>query len=243
MSQLHEGLKNKDLKDLVNPKFEIDTFRSKMGNDEDVSVLSFDVTGHQAADDLVNFIEKGYDFVLDADVSSGEVDNNIFKVFVEIERGAKLVRNIEDLIYGLSELCDCSDWKFRYYKDSDSKPLSEISKVVPTNAQAYRLKVDSVFENDMRFFFRRTPLDYVMLEENIFTFKRPFASPIRMNLVNMGTRTEILNDLAGTIRIDEASMSETIWLTKYFGDYNITKYGDHFVFENDNTVLVLQLVK
>lgn len=243
MNNLHEGLKNKDLKDLVNSQFEVDTFRSKMGSDEDVSVLSFDVTGHQAAADLVNFIEKGYDFVLDADVSSGEVENNIFKVFVEIERGPKLIRNIEDLIYGIGELCDCGDWKFRYYKDNDSKPFSEISKNIPTNAQAYRLKVDAVFENDMRFFFRRTPLDYIMLEDNVLSFKRSFTNPIKMNLVNMGTRTEILNNLAGTIRIDETSMSETMWLTKYFGDYNITKYGDHFVFENDNTVLVLQLVK
>jgi hypothetical protein len=64
-----------------------------------------------------------------------------------------------------------------------------------------------------------------------------------MELVNYGTRTDILNNLAGTIRIDETSTSETMWLTKYFGDYNITKYGDDFVFENDNSVLVLKLTK
>jgi hypothetical protein len=64
-----------------------------------------------------------------------------------------------------------------------------------------------------------------------------------MELLNYVTRTDILNNLAGTIRIDETSTSETMWLTKYFGDYNITKYGDDFVFENDNSVLVLKLTK
>lgn len=242
-SNLREGLKNHDLKDLIDPVFDIDSYRSKMGSDEDVSVLSFTVTGNQAAQDLVNFIEKGYDFVLDADVSSGEIDNNIFKVFVEIERNSELIKNIEDLIYGVSELSDQKDWQFRYYKDNNKKSIFDLSNNVPTTAQAYNIKVNSVFESDLRFFFRRTPLDYVTLEENLLTLKRAFANPVKMNIVELGTRTEILNNLAGTIRIDETSMSETMWLTKYFGDYNITKYDDHFVFENDNTVLVLKLVK
>ena len=87
MHQLNEGLKPKDLKDLVKHIFEIDTYRSKMGSDDDIIVLSFEVTGHDPAQDLVNFIEKGYDFVLDADVSNGEVEKNVFKVFVEMEMG------------------------------------------------------------------------------------------------------------------------------------------------------------
>jgi len=243
MNQLLEGLKPKDLKDLVKPVFEVDTFRSKMGNDEDVIVLSFDVTGNAPATDMVNFIEKGYDFVLDADVSDGEVDRNSFKVFVEIERGRKSVSNIDDLLYGLDQLCEIGNWRFRYYKDVNSHPIEELSKVIPTTPATYKQKMDSVFESDMRFFFRKSPLDYITLEESMMTFKRCFNNSLRMELINYGTRTEILNNLAGSIRIDETSTSETMWLTKYFGDYNITKYGDHFVFENDNNVLVLRLIK
>jgi hypothetical protein len=208
-----------------------------------VIVLSFEVTGHDPANDMVNFIEKGYDFVLDADVSSGEVSKNIFKVFVEIERSRKVVEQIDDLIYGLEQLCSIGDWRFRYYRDMKSHPLPELKNVVPITSQSYREKMDSVFENDMRFFFRKSPLDYMTMEEHKLTFKRSYNSPIKMELINYGTRTEILNNLAGTIRMDETSTSETMWLTKYFGDYNITKYGDHFVFENDNNVLVLKLTK
>jgi len=242
MNQLSEGLRPNDLKDLVKNVFEIDTFKSKMGDDENIVVVSFDVTGNEAAKDLVNFIEKSYD-VLDADVSSGEVKKGVFKVFVELERNNKVVRQIEDIIYGLSNLTGSSDWRFRYYKNYQSQPLEDLSGTVPNSAQAYRSKIESVFENDLRFFFRRSPLDYMIMEDNTITFKRIFNSPVKMELVSYGTRTEILTDLAGTIRIDETSMGETLWLTKYFGDFNITKYDEHFVFENDNNVLVFKLTK
>ena len=243
MNQLHEGLKPNDLKDLIKPVFEIDTFRSKMGEDEDVVVISFEVTGNDPATDLVNFIEKGYDFVLDADVSSGEIGKNTFKVFVEIPRDRKISAQIDDIIYGIDQLADIKEWRFRYYRDTKTHELTELSRIVPTTPAAYKQKMDSVFESDMKFFFRKSPLDYMDLAENVITFKRSYNSPIRMELLNYGTRTDILNNLAGTIRIDETSTSETMWLTKYFGDYNITKYGDDFVFENDNSVLVLKLTK
>ena len=58
--QLYEGLKSEDLKDLIKNIFEVDSYKSKMGEDENVVVLTFEVTGHQAALDLVDFIEKGY---------------------------------------------------------------------------------------------------------------------------------------------------------------------------------------
>ena len=240
--QLCEGLKSKDLKDLIKNIFEVDSYKSKMGEDENVVVLTFEVTGHQAAKDLVDFIEKGYNFVLDADVSQGEDENGRYKVFVEIERNRKISRQISEMIYGLSELADCEEWKFRYYKDYHSKPLHEIDNI-PSTPEDYKAVMEGIFENEMRHFFRRSRFDYLTAENNIITFKRPFANPVKMRMLEYGTRTNILNNLAGNIRVDESSMSETMWLTKYFGNYNITKYGDHFVFENENSVMVFDLLK
>ena len=54
------SLKSKDLQHYVNEIFTIDNFKSKMGRDEDVSVLAFEVTDQEPAKDLMNFIEKGY---------------------------------------------------------------------------------------------------------------------------------------------------------------------------------------
>jgi hypothetical protein len=38
------------------------------------------------------------------------------------------------------------------------------------------------------------------------------------------------------------SYPEILFLTKYFGDYNISKYGDNFVFENQGKGLVLKRI-
>ena len=78
MHNLFEGLEQGDLKRLIHPELHIDEFKSKLGDDADVVVASFKVDNKEPANDLVNFIEKGYDWVLDADVSSGEMDDGSY---------------------------------------------------------------------------------------------------------------------------------------------------------------------
>jgi hypothetical protein len=80
------GLHANDLVDLVQPIFEIDSYQSKMGSDGDIAVVSFTVLEKGAADDLVQFIESGYNFVLDADATTGEQSDGYYRVYVEIER-------------------------------------------------------------------------------------------------------------------------------------------------------------
>ena len=48
------GLNQHDLEFTVDPIFEIDSYKSKMGDDQDIVVLSFSVSGEQPAKDLVN---------------------------------------------------------------------------------------------------------------------------------------------------------------------------------------------
>ena len=98
---LNESLHAKDLRDLVKPVFEIDSYKSKIGKDEDVCVLSFTVDHEDPAKDLENFFEMGYSFVLDADVSPGETDDGTYKVYVEIERSRHLGDQIFELIEGV----------------------------------------------------------------------------------------------------------------------------------------------
>ena len=243
MRQLCEGLKPNDLKDLIKTVFNVDTYKSVMGEDENVIVLCFDVANKEAATDFENFIEQGHNFVLDSDVSSGETDEGSYKVFIEIERGRKSISHIEDILYGLTQLSDIKEWTFRYYKDLQKHPLDKMKEMIPITPETYRAKIDESFDSDIRFFFRKSPMDYMMLEDNMLTFKRIFNNPVKMEILDYGTRLEMLTNLKGTIRIDETSTSETMWLTKYFGNYNITKYDDFFVFENDNTVFKFKLLR
>ena len=80
-----------DLVHLVDNVLEIDSYKSKMGDDANIAV-SFSVKNKHAADDPNEFIEKGYPFVLDSDVTVGEQSDGMYRVFVEIERNKSALR-------------------------------------------------------------------------------------------------------------------------------------------------------
>jgi hypothetical protein len=87
---LTEGLRSGDLRNYVSEVFTVDRFSSKMGEDQDIVVLGFHVQEKNPAVDLMEFIEKGYPFILDADMSAGEEMDGKYQVFVELERSPKL---------------------------------------------------------------------------------------------------------------------------------------------------------
>jgi hypothetical protein len=93
------GLRAQDLKDLVKKTFEVDSYASKMGEDDSIITLSFSLYDKSAAEDLVGFFEKGYQFVLDADATPGEQSDGTYKVFVEIERDSDAAENIHSLLF------------------------------------------------------------------------------------------------------------------------------------------------
>jgi hypothetical protein len=143
MNTLFEGLDPEDLKRLVTPLMGIDLFKSKLGEDSDICVLSIPVKGENPAKDLCNFIEKGYDWVIDADISSGELSNNRYIVFVEMERRKDIPEQILHMIDDMKNItCQTKkDWMFRYGKDEKSYPmtLKLLREKIPESPHAYRL--------------------------------------------------------------------------------------------------------
>ena len=105
-SQLLEGLQFKDLDGMMKSTIHVDEFSSKMGDDEDIIVVSFFVRSKQAARDLMAWFEKGYDFVLDADTSPGEIKPNRYLVYVEMRRRSTAGGNVEMLLDDLSTLTE-----------------------------------------------------------------------------------------------------------------------------------------
>jgi hypothetical protein len=139
--QLSEGLEYGDLARLIHTKLHIDEFKSKMGDDADIVILSLKVGGKEPANDLMNFIERGYDWVLDADISAGELDDGEYLVFVEIDRNPRAPEQIMKLMDDLMNLTeqDLSDWKFQYRKSPVEYELSEenLRKKVPLTPNNY----------------------------------------------------------------------------------------------------------
>jgi hypothetical protein len=141
-SKLKEGLEQGDLKRLVSSKIAIDEYKSKMGSDEEIVVVSFTLQGKEPALDLVNFIEKSYEWVADADVSSGEVFDGSYIVFVEIERTPDIAEQIVELLEDLERLTEyeVNDWKIEYAKTKQTiEPnVQSLKAAIPGTPHEYR---------------------------------------------------------------------------------------------------------
>ena len=145
--QLFENLEHGDLKRLVHPELHIDEYKSKMGDDSDICVISLKVSGKEPSADVVNFIEKGYDWVLDADVSSGEKEDGDYLVFIELDRNKDLPERIFRILSDLMNLTEQSleDWRVRYYKSSKDFDLTveTLTSIIPLSSEEYSKKYNN----------------------------------------------------------------------------------------------------
>lgn len=147
MIKIYEGLEYGDLKRLVKPVVSIDEFKSKMGSDADICVLAFTVLGKEPANDIVNFVEKSYEFVLDADCSSGEDFNGNYIVFIELDRTKEVPNQVVTIVTDLLNLTEqnINEWKFTYYKKADANDLTEenLEASVVTSPEEYKATYNS----------------------------------------------------------------------------------------------------
>jgi hypothetical protein len=234
------GLRQNDLEFTVDNVFEIDSFKSKMGDDKDIVTLSFAVKGEQPALDLVKFIETGYDFVLDADKTSGEQADGKYKVFVELERSKKSPNQILEILDGVKKISNQNDLRFRYYKNFRSQPADEsnINEQLPLDPGAYDIKTNQTQMENYKNFFADSYVDDVYMEGNEVHMKKKYADKLVFEFVDAGFKTQIVESIEGSIQIE--AFPEIIFLSKYVGDYNITKFGNKLVFENKGHCVVLR---
>ena len=139
---LCEALEYKDMVGMIKPTIHVDEFASKMGDDDDIIVVSFFVRSQQAARDLMNWFEKGYDWVMDSDVSPGEISPGRYLVYIELRRrssaGAKLADAVQDL-ETLTELTP-SDWTMHYQDQTVPFSHDEFDRLVPLSPKEYRAR-------------------------------------------------------------------------------------------------------
>ena len=242
--QLNEGLRPLDLKEMIYPTFEVDVHASKMGEDRDVCVMSFQVKDRAPAKDLMEFIEKGYYFVLDSDVSSGENEDGEYSVFVELPRSSNLAEHIREITYGVKKLTGIEDFKFRYHKQEAVHEVTEesLKSIIPSSAKEYDGLVSRVRTEGVKKFFSKTLMDDLTLDGDIITIHKPFNQQVKLRMVKEASTDAILEGSEDTITMDQESMSEIFWLTKVLGDYQINKVGDKFMFDNNGQAMLLQRI-
>ncbi len=242
MSKLNESLAPNDLKYLVSNIFEVDSYSSKMGSDKDIVVVSFTVEDKEPASDLVNFVERGYEFVLDADAAPHEAKDGRYNVFVEMERNRHVPEHILEMLHGLNKLTGIDNFKFRYYKSFKSMPADEqtLQEMIPVSKEDYNVIIKEHSLNNFHNFFNRSYLDSINVKNDDITFQKMYSDPLRMRILDAGPTRQIYENLEGTIMLEHKDMSEVLYITKYVGNYNITKVGKTFVFENERFAVVLE---
>lgn len=136
---LAEGLEYKDLDGLMKSTIHVDEFDSKMGDDADIIVLSFFVRDKAAAKDLVSWFEKGYDFVLDADRSPGEIKPNRYLVYVEMRRRSAAPSQIQEMLSDLETLTEFApnDWIMRIDGREYPWDAEQFAQLVPLTPNDY----------------------------------------------------------------------------------------------------------
>jgi|TARA_X000000950_G_C13742530_1_gene589176 hypothetical protein len=232
------GLVKDDLKFLVDSIIEIDSYKSKMGEDQDIVTLAFSVTGQEPAKDLENFVEKGYPFVLDADVSSGEQPDGTYKVFVELERSKDVPMQILELADGVTKLSDLEGFRFRYHKNFKSKDLNNenIAETIPFDSDSYVARIKETNLENYKNYFTNSYAESVEMKDDVLTVKNTYSQPVSFKVMDFGKDIDIKES------INMEDMAEVIWLTKYLGDYNINKYGKDLVLENQGYVLKIRRI-
>ncbi len=242
MTQVNESLKAGDLRNFVKKVFEIDSFKSKIGDDEDIVTISFTVDHEDPAKDLENFIEMGFDFVLDADVSPGELDDGTYKVYVEIERNRHAPEQIRELLDGVEKITGIDNFRFRYFKSFKSKEASEenLAAEIPLDKESYKLKAQNNKLDNFQEFFVTSYADEIKLLDESISFKRTFSGPVTFDVVTSGNRLEVYESIKGPMVLESKDMAEVMFLTKVIGNYNINKVGDTFIFENSNWAVALK---
>jgi hypothetical protein len=129
-----------DLKGQLRDEITVDEYAAKMGMDSDIVTVTFITHSNLAAKDLVTWFERGYDFVLDASVSEGEIEPGIWLVFVEMDRRSKVPNRICTLLSDLETLTDIKlkDWTVDIEGDKIAADEERIRDKMILNPNEYK---------------------------------------------------------------------------------------------------------
>ena len=151
---LNEGLDYHDLEGQMIPTVTVDEYAAHMGTDSEIVTLAFTIKSEAAGNDLVDWFERGYDFVLDAQVSEGEVKPGQYLVFVEMNRRSSVPKRIIELLDDLETLTaiPVKDWTIIVDEEEYSPEEDVLKQVITISPHDYRETVEVEEEeiNEMR---------------------------------------------------------------------------------------------
>ena len=241
MILVNEGLKAGDLEGVVNKQFSVDRFKSKMGDDKNIMVLAFSVDGMAPAKDLERFAETGYKEVLDADATPGSLEDGKHRVFVEFARVEAVDQHVRKFLDDLKKLTNIDTFEFTYHKDTMPFEASakNLADILPRTPEMYTQKTQKMKLGEIKNFFDKFQMIEFQLDNNLITCQKQNADKLTFELHAFGNTKMLMNEVKA-FRLDQDAMAECMFLTKYFGPYQITKTTeDRFVFSKNGESALL----
>ena len=150
---LNEGLDYMDMEHQIDPVVSVDEYAAKMGKDSDIVTLAFTVNSEAAGNDLVDWFERGYDWILDASISEGELSPGKYLVFVEMKRRTKVPERIIELLEDLETLTgmDLKEWAVNIDEQDYPAEAEVIKDLITISPHEYREENEEETElNEMR---------------------------------------------------------------------------------------------
>ena len=157
--QLKENFDYHDLVDQITPKLSIDEYSAKVGTDDEIITLAFIVKGEQASQDLADWFERGYEWIMDAQISDGEISMGKHLLFVEMPRRTSAPERIIKILTDLETLTNfrCDEWIIEI-DDQEIKPdVERLKELMTLSPHQYRLENpseedDKATENELNEF-------------------------------------------------------------------------------------------
>ncbi len=158
---LNEGLDYKDMEGQLENKITVDEYSAKMGNDNDIVTITFMVHSNLAAQDLVTWLERGYDWVLDASVSEGELSPGKWLVFAELKRRSKVPERIIEMLSDLETLTEYNleDWVVEVEGEEVPAEEDALREMIILNPNEYKAEKEIEPEDDLNEMRLRAGID------------------------------------------------------------------------------------
>ena len=162
MTILSESLNYLDMENQVIPVVSVDEYAAKMGTDKDIVTVTFMVKSKLVAEDLVTWFERGYDYILDASISDGELGPNKWLVFVEMERRSWVARRLLGLLKDLQTLTGMAPEEYTLNIDTEEYPMElEIMKQkIILNPAKYEIEKEEIIDKELNEMRLQAGLDY-----------------------------------------------------------------------------------
>ena len=139
---INEALRHNDLQGVVVERISVDEFEPKTGEKEDIAVIGFYVTEQEAGKDLAKFIAKSVFEHRDVEVTPNPNEENLYMVFVEVDRNEGLVEGLRNLVDDIVNVTGKLEWKVKPLLSDSEIAIDDpvLETIIKQSPETYQTK-------------------------------------------------------------------------------------------------------